>query len=287
MAITNAEEINRDTVAEHQNVGEEHNPASRRIEVVEHYVRMDYEGDGKARLYKVTTGSEQGQLLYKDGELDVVEFDAIPFAAMTPVIITHRFFGRSIADLVMDIMRVKTALLRGWLDNQYLVNNPRTEVSEMHASENTLDDLLISRPGGIVRTKQPGGLVPLVVPSIGDSAMPMIEYMDSVREMRTGVTRMGQGIDPESLQSSPAAAANQMFTMAQARMKLIARIFAETGIKDLFLLLHGVIRKHGQEAQTVQLNNQWVNIDPRDWKKRNDMTVDVGLGNGGKPSKWR
>jgi hypothetical protein len=282
LAITNAEEINRDTVAEHQNVGEEHNPASRRIQIIEHYVRMDYEGTGQAKLYKVTTGAEQGQLLYRNDKLDLEEFDMIPFAAMTPVIITHRFFGRSIADLVMDIQRIKTSLLRSLLDNAYLANNPRVEVAESHASENTLDDLLISRPGGIVRTKQPGGMAWQEVPTIGSHLYPLLEYQDATREQRTGVSRAGQALDPKSLQNTPAEAASQMFTLAQARMKLIARIFAETGVKDLFILLHGLIRKHGQEARTVRLRNQWVQVDPRDWKKRNDMTVEVGLGTGGK-----
>ena len=96
---------------------------------------MDYEGDGKGGLYRVTTASEQGDVLLRNGEPDIVREDAIPFAAMTPVIITHRFFGRSIADLVMDIQRIKTALVRALLDNAYLANNPRTEVAESHATE--------------------------------------------------------------------------------------------------------------------------------------------------------
>src|SRR6185437_7197937 len=158
-AITNAEEINRDTVGEHQNLGEDSNKAIRQIEIVEHYVRMDYEGDGKTCLYKVTTGGEQGEIMLKsqeDGKApvdDIEEFDAIPFAAMTPVIVTHRFFGRSIADLIMDIQRIKTALLRGGLDSIYVHNNPRVVVSEQGASDNTLDDLLVSRPNQIVRVK--------------------------------------------------------------------------------------------------------------------------------------
>src|SRR5207237_4112959 len=122
------------------------------------YVRMDYEGEGEAALYRVTSGGEEGEILTRDGEPDIHREDEIPFAAMTPVIVTHRFFGRSIADLILDIQRIKTALLRGMLDNLYLHNNPRVEVSESHASETTLDDLLVSRPGGIVRTKAPGGI---------------------------------------------------------------------------------------------------------------------------------
>jgi hypothetical protein len=243
---------------------------------------MDYAGDGRARLYKVRTGGQQGDILIKDGKPDIAEMDDIPFAAMTPVIQTHRFFGRSLADLVMDIQRVKTAILRGVLDNVYLANNPRVEVAEQLTIPETLDDLLVSRPGGIVRTRQPGGLNWQVVPSITAQAFPVMQYMDAMREWRTGVTRQGQGIDADALQNQTATAVNQVFTASQAKIKLIARIFAETGIKDLFWLLHEVIRKHGQARATVQLRNQWVAIDPREWKKRDHLTVHVGLGSGTK-----
>ena len=204
---------------------------------------------------------------------------------MTPIIMTHRFFGRSIADVVMEIQRIKTALLRAVLDNAYLANNARVEVAESHASENTLDDLLISRPGGIVRVKQPGGVNYQQVPTIGQHIFPLLQYQDDRLERRTGVTEQGQGLNPEALQNQTAATANQLFSMAQAKMKLIARVFAETGIRDLFILLHGLCRKHGEHSKTVRLRNQWVKVDPRDWKKRNDMTVEVGIGSGGKQEK--
>jgi hypothetical protein len=258
------------------------NGASRLIKVTEHYVRMDYEGDDKPALYRVTTAGEEGEVLKRDGELDVIREDVIPFAAMTPIIVTHRFFGRSIADLVMDIQRSKTALLRALLDNAYLANNPRTEVPESHATETTLDDLLVSRPGGIVRTKMPGGLSVIEHPDIGGHVFPLLQYQDATREWRTGVSRQGQGVDPNALQNQVATIANQMFNAAQAKVKLIARIFAETGIRDLFSLLHALVRKHGSQTQTVRLRNQWVTVDPRDWRARNDMTINVGLGTGGK-----
>jgi hypothetical protein len=278
--ITNPEETARDTVEEFGLQGDSLNTATRRIEVIEHYVRMDYEGDGKPLLYKVTTAGEEGEVLRRDGKPDIEPFDMVPFAAMTPVIVTHRFFGRSIADLVMDIQRIKTALLRAMLDNAYLANNPRVEVAEQFASPETLDDLLVSRPGGIVRTKQPGGLTWQQVPTIGGHVFPALEYMDATRELRTGVTRQGQGIDADALQNQTATAVNQVFNAAQARVRLIARIFAETGIRDLFTLVHATIRKHGQQAATVRLRNQWVTVDPRDWKTRYDMTINVGLGTG-------
>jgi hypothetical protein len=278
------EEIARDTVNESTlRQGEDNlNTANRLIRVTEHYVRMDYEKNDDPRLYRVTTAGEEGHVLLRDGQPDVIEEDRIPFAAMTPVIITHRFWGRSIADLVKDIQEIKTTLLRGMLDNLYLRNNPRVEVSEANATDATLDDLLVSRPGGIVRVKQPGGVNWQEVPDITGSIYPAMQYLDATREWRTGVSRQGQGVDPNALQNQVATIANQMFNASQAKVKLIARIFAETGIKDLFMLLHATIRKHASRPDVVRLRNNWVQIDPREWKAREDMIINVGLGTGSK-----
>src|SRR5262245_6998064 len=168
----NTEAQSRDTVDETRMSGGDDglNTANRLIRVTEHYCRLDYEGAGRTGLYRITTGGEEAEILRRkqdDGETykdEIEEVNCIPFAAMTPVIMTHRLFRRSSADLVMDIQRIKTALLRGLLDNSDLHNIPRVEVAETFASENTVDDLLVSRPGGIVRTKQPGGLQWQVVP---------------------------------------------------------------------------------------------------------------------------
>jgi hypothetical protein len=274
------EDIARDTLHEERSATDTMNKASRLIDVIEHYVRMDYEGEDKTCLYRVTTGGSQMEVLKRDGEQDVIAVDEMPFAAMTPIIVTHRFFGRSIADITMDIQRIKTALVRGGLDNVYLANNQRIEIAESHAHERTLDDLLANRVGGVVRTKQPGGLIPIPNQPIGDLIYPMIEYIDGTKESRTGVTRQSMGMDADALQNQSATAFNGTMAAAQAKTKLIARILAETGIRDLFALLHGCIRKNDRKENTVRLRNKWVKIDPRNWKTRDDMTINVGLGTG-------
>lgn len=277
------EALARDTVDDTNSTADSAiNEANRQIRVTEHYIRMDYEGNGKVALWRVTTAGEKSTVLLRDGKPAIDKMSMMPFASMTPIIMTHRFYGRSVADLVMDIQRIKTALQRSLLDNAYMANNQRMEIAESHAGKNTIDDLLTNRPGGIVRTKNPGGLVPIPNQSIGDFAYPMMEYMDATREWRTGVTRQGQGIDADALQNQTAAAVTKVYSAAQARMRLIARIFAETGIKDMFHLLHGVIRKHDRQENTVRLRGEWVTVDPRNWKTRNDLTVDVGLGSGSK-----
>lgn len=279
------ETAERDTVDEHTGTSAQSN-AGRLVKITEHYVRIDYEGNGRPELYQVITGGDKGDILRKDGKDCITPFDAMPFAATTPVPMTHRFFGRSIADLVMPLQREKTALKRGALDNLYLRNNPRVEVAEQNAGPNTLDDLLVSRPGGVVRTKTAGGINWQAVPDVTTSIYPMLQYIDAELEIRTGLGRQTQGIDANALQNQSATAVAQVFSASQMRMKLIARIMAE-GVRDIFALLHGTIRKHGQEQQkTVRLRNAWVSVDPRNWKTRDDMTIKVGLGTGGKAQQF-
>ena len=279
------EENERDTVQEHMFAQSDLNPDSRPVKITEHYVRLDYEGKGRPCLYQVVTGGDQGEVLRKDGRPAVTPFDAIPFAATTPVPMTHRFFGRSIADLVMPTQREKTALKRSGLDNLYLSNNPRVEVAEANAGPNTLDDLLVSRPGGVIRVKTAGGVNWQTVPNISASIFPMLQFLDAELESRTGLTKQAQGIDANALQNQSATAVAQAFSASQMRVKLIARIIAE-GVRDIFSLMHATIRKHGQQPQTVRLRNAWIDVDPRGWKTRDDMTINVGLGTGGKAQQF-
>jgi hypothetical protein len=276
-SVEHEEELARNTVEDDMPAGAGENDATRLVWKTEHYVKCDYDGSGKARLWRVATGGDDAEVLTKGGKPDVVKVDLLPFAAMTPVPMPHRFFGRSTADLVMDIQRIKTFLTRGYIDQLALTINPPVEVAEALSHDKTLDDLLINRPGKIVRTRQPGAITYHRPDSRGTEVLPAIEYFDATREWRTGVTRQGQGIDAKALADQSATAAQQMFSMAQARMRLVARIFAETGIKDLFLLLHATIRKNDRASNTARLRGRWVEVNPREWKTREDLTVTVGI----------
>ncbi|MBY0432329.1 MAG: hypothetical protein K2Q10_14120, partial [Rhodospirillales bacterium] len=256
------------------------NEAMREVDVTEHYIRADLDGSGLARLWKAATAGSGDTLLTRKGKPDLEPVDEMPFASITPVMVSHRFEGLSIAELVMDIQRIKTALLRQWLDNLYFQNNQRVEVSEQHASDHTLDDLLTNRPGGLIRTKMPGGIIPIPNNPIGQHIAPLLQYMDSETEQRSGATRQGMGLDPNALQKTTATGANLFANAAQMRVRMIARIFAETGLKRLFMLLHGALRKHQDKEKVVRLRGRWVPVDPRGWRTRSDMTAHVGLGTG-------
>lgn len=247
----------------------------RRVKVRECWVRVDYDGDGMAELrHVIVVGREV--LLNED-------CDIVPIVALCPTPLAHRHYGLSVADAVMDLQRIQTALLRGALDNQYLANNGRYGIN---INTVNMDDMLDSRAGGVVRVDGPLGdaFFPLTHPTNGGQVVPMMEYMDKIAQRRTGVSEQSMGLDPNALNNQAGALANNaMMTAAQQRIKFIARVMAETGVKSLFLLVHALEMKHSRQQKMVELRGEWVPVDPRQWTKRTDMRVSVGIGAGDKP----
>ena len=203
----------------------------------------------------------------------------VPFACITPMIMPHRHIGRSYTDLTRDIQLIKSTLIRGQLDNMYLANNGRYAISDRV----NLDDMLTSRPGGIVRTVgEPGSaIMPLSHPPLPLTSFTMVEYMDSMKEKRTGITAYNQGLDANTLNKT-ATGVQQIMSASQQRIELVARTFAETGVKDLFKLVHRLVRTTLTKPDIVRIRNKWVEIDPREWKDRKDLSISVGLGAGNK-----
>ena len=245
------------------------------IEIYECYVKIDMDGDGIAELRKVIVAGGNANTI-----LENMPCDFIPFCSLTPVPMPHRFYGRSVSELVEDVQLVKSTVMRQLLDNMYLTNNNRVAIMDGMVN---LDDLLTSRPGGVVRTKQPPSqvMLPMQNQTISQQAFPLLEYLDTVRETRTGVTRYSQGLDADSLNKT-ATGVNTLMSQSQMRMELIARVFAETGIKDLFRRIFELTVKYQNKERIVELNNKFVPVSPTEWKNRYNISINVGLGAGSK-----
>ena len=245
------------------------------IEIYECYVKIDMDGDGIAELRKVIVAGGNANTI-----LENMPCDFIPFCSLTPVPMPHRFYGRSVSELVEDVQLVKSTVMRQLLDNMYLTNNNRVAIMDGMVN---LDDLLTSRPGGVVRTKQPPSqvMLPMQNQTISQQAFPLLEYLDTVRETRTGVTRYSQGLDADSLNKT-ATGVNTIMSQSQMRMELIARVFAETGVKDLFRRIFELTVKYQNKERIVELNNKFVPVSPTEWKNRYNISINVGLGAGSK-----
>lgn len=249
---------------------EQTDPSLRRVRARVCFIRFDADGDGIAELQQVILVGRT--ILHRE----VV--NRIPVACITPVPLSHRHMGMSIADAVADIEAIKTAILRQGLNNLYQANNPRLVVND----KVNLDDLLYAKPNGIVRTLDgalPGEVaMPLPVPNIFTNAMQALEMFDGVRENRTGTNRYFTGTDANSLNQTATGVA-QLTSSSQQRVEHIARICA-MGVEELFSIVHEMMLKHGQQKHTMRLAGKWVDVDPSQWKNRDDLRINVGLGTG-------
>lgn len=272
------ERVNR--LEDEEGIGVEVQPGegqTRLVERMEAYIRVDQDGDGVAELRKVALAGNQ-ILRFTDGREDNEVVDWCGIISLTPIIMPYKFFGYCPADQVRHLQFVTSTLLRQILDNMYLTNSPRMGVVTNMVN---LDDLMDTRAGRVVRMKTPNAVTPLTVPFFGAPAFSMLEYLESLKEKRTGITRYNQGLDADSLNKT-ARGISAIMQASQQRLELIARVIAETGFKELIWAILEMASKYGNKAEIIRLRNRWVQVDPRGWENKFDLSVNVGLGFGAK-----
>jgi len=263
------ERVSRFSEGEQPNDMESLDKSMEEIEVFECYLFTDFNDDGIAERRKV---------VYSGNEvLSNEEIDFNPFHAICPYPLPHKFFGQSLADRSMDIQEQKTAITRAILDSLYLSLAPRVGVVEGQAN---LDDLLNVTAGGVVRLKNANAIVPMTVPQLANQAFPMLEYLDAVQGKRTGISDAMQGLAPDVLQNVTAAAIAASTNAATGKIELIARVFAETGIKSLFQGILHLACKYDNKPQMIRMRGKYINVDPSLWDTQYDIVVNVGLGTG-------
>ena len=243
-------------------------PTTRRVWYCEAYLHVDFDGDGIAELRKVC---KVGRKI-----LDNEEIDSIPIIGGGAILMPHKFYGLSIHDLVKDIQLIKSTVTRQLLDNAYGANNGRMVVLDGMVN---MDDLLTSRPNGIIRAKTLQAVQRLDTPLLGQSFYSLLDYWDNVKQKRIGATGFPNAVDPDAI-NAKAAFVDRFAEGAMERIALMARILGETAVKPIFEKLLELVSKHQQKPQMVKLRGKWVQVDPREWKDRFHMTVTVGLGTG-------
>lgn len=266
--LANARESITDEDEDGQEAADE---AMQELEVAECYIRIDDDGDGVAELRKVV---KVGKNILENEPAEIV-----PFEALTPIPVPHNHTGLSESDLVEDIQDIKTALTRGILDNLYLTNNPEREVLERAVVD--WDDWETSIPGGLKRVLEPGASREITVPFVAGSSIPFLERLEGMQEARTGVSRQTMGLDADALAQSTRGAYTMATNSANQRLELIARTFAETGVKGLFRKIHRTLIRNQQEPRQVHLGNgEYLTLDPKTWNPKRSITAQVGLGTG-------
>lgn len=262
----------RDEVTDQLSEEDPTDPASQDVSLRTVFMRIDYDGDGIAELRRIMVGG--------DKILDNDEVEELSFTSCSAIRMPHRHVGISYYDLLYDLQVIKTTLFRQALDNLYLTNNQGYAVDWTKVN---MGDLLVSRPGRIVRTEgaPEGAIMPLMTPSnMMSQIVPALEYCDLQREMRTGIGKDTMGVDADALQD--VTKGGQLASMAAAakKVQLVARLLAE-GVKDTFQKVHNLLRRHQDQAMTMQLTGgRWVSVNPAEWSERTELLINVGLGSG-------
>tara|TARA_R110001592_G_scaffold196752_1_gene444603 strand:- start:1254 stop:3377 length:2124 start_codon:yes stop_codon:yes gene_type:complete len=267
---TNVERYTRNKALSNE-MNERNDPAMKKVLYVENYIKVDYDGDGIAELRKICTAGDGNKILMNE------PCTMAPFATMCPDPEAHDFFGHSVAETVMDIQRIKSSIMRNTLDSLAMSIHPRIAVTEGMVN---MDDVLSTEVGAIIRQRSAGQVQPLSMPFVGREAFPVLQYMDQVKEARTGISKASAGLDANALQSSTATAVAATVSAAQQHIELIARIFAETGVKRMYQLVLHLITTHQDRERMVRLSNEFVPIDPRAFDSNMDVTINVALGRG-------
>lgn len=246
--------------------------AQKQLWLCHEFPLWDLDGDGIAERLDVM---RIGQTV-----LSVKPAEDQPYSGWSPVPMPHRFTGQSIADKTMDIQRIRSVLLRQALDSIYLMNAPRTAISEEALGENTIDDLLNVRSGAIIRYR---GMVPPTPYAGGDTSPTSFQAMQAMRDerdARTGVTAQSQGLNADSLNKTASGMAMLQQNADQIEL-YVTRNLCEQLLLPMFAKRYRLMRAF-QPPFRMKINGAYRMIDPARWPEEPDMQINVGLGTGSK-----
>jgi hypothetical protein len=248
-------------------------PSQALIEISECYLQIDLNEDGVSEFVKITVAGTDSPTHV----LSIEEMPYSPWVATTAILMSHKFRGLSIYDRLKQIQEQKTSLWRNMFDNIYLQNNQRNIVVEGQVN---MDDVLVSRPGGIIRAKRLDAIMPLQTPQLGEDAYTMMQYLDSVRAGRVGVSPEGEATPQKIGARVGSEGVDRLLTAKEELVGLIVRVVAETGIKPLCVKVRDLCTRHVDAIQDFKFRGQWVKTNPAEWNARSRTTVRVGTGTG-------
>jgi len=209
--------------------------------------------------------------------LDKEKVTIVPYVSGTAFIMPNRFAGLSLFDKLKEIQDIKTAGLRQFSDNQAYINSGRFFVK----GDVNREELGISAPGHHVTGGLTSELQPIITPDVGTSSIQFLNYMDKVRSERSGAA-IDMGSPESQLVNSSIGATGVALVMGAAEQMsaFMTRTLSETLIRRLFLLVHRTAREVWRQPMMMKKADQWVPIEPGQWKSRQRVNVKTGLSPG-------
>ena len=244
-------------------------PASELVTVSTRIVRIDRDQDGIAERRKVIYC---GTTLLEDEP-----FDHANYAILSTILMPDEAIGKSRAEVVTKNQEVKTALLRGALDNVYRVNSGRYVVNSQLTN---IDDLLTNRPGGMVRVKGDvrNAVARLETPYEADKTLQLIQYMDFTRAQRTGTLMASQGLNQDNLYNETATRFQGVQDEGGEKVEHVLRIVGETGFKELYEGIAWMLAHYQDTQMEIAVLGKPMVIDPSKWRYTHSAATGAGIG---------
>lgn len=251
-------------------ITQEEQKARQEVIIYECYTKIDINGDGILEDMIITIC---GDTIIR---MEQNYMGRHPFFAISPTKDPHRIWvKRSYAELIGELQDLKVALTRQIMQNVALTNDPKMLLDETAIN---IDDFVQGRK--VVRMKAGHSLhevaMPMPVTPLSPQTFTFLEWVEEQKENRTGITRYNQGLDANSLNKT-ATGISAILGQSSQRLELVARMFAETGLYELFRFMVNLNQKFIDQATVIRLTNKEMRITPEDLDGSFDLIVNAGI----------
>ena len=241
------------------------------VTIYESYLKK-YRSDLKKCVYLKVLHSRRALL-------DVEMVSEKPFRYFTPFPLPHRFHGMSLADVLVDIQKTQSSLKRGVVDHTFMTNTSRF-VANLSLVKNPRD-LLDNRVGAVIDVNSPNPesvVRPMPMPNLSGTVFQAMESLETEKESRSGMSRMARGMDSTVVSKQNSSdLITQFMNASNRRIMVMCRNFAENFLKPLMFDLYKLAVENEKQDKLVQLDGQFVPVNPQFLGNRTEMTVAVAL----------
>lgn len=270
---TTLDKNNNDSIDEDSN---QTDSGRRKVVLYECYVNINMTDDPNGQLTPMIITVASNVIL----RMEENTYERHPFFVLAPRIDPHKVWPKKgFVDLIAQVQHAKTAIIRQMIYNIALNNDSRLAVNTTMLVDvnDVLEGAQVIRVNGDV--KQAIQQIPPT--DIQTWTFNMLEYLDMTKENRTGITRYNQGLDSNSLNKT-ATGINIITQASNQRLELIARIFAETGLRDMFKFLIKLNQLFVSQDTVIRLTNGPMPVKPDDLEGEFDLVINSGMGSGAK-----
>ena len=248
----------------------------RKVELYECYTNINMTDDPDGELTPMIITVSNGVIL----RMEENTYERHPFFTLSPRIDPHKIWpDNGFVDLIAQVQHAKTAILRQMIYNMAQGNDSKLAINIPMLED--VNDVLENAQFVRVKGNVNEALMPIPAAPLQSWTFNMLEYLDTVKENRTGITKYNQGMASDSLNKT-ATGINILTQQSNQRMELIARIFAETGLRDMFKFLIKVNQLFVNQEMVIRLTNEPMQIAPDDLEGDFDLVINSGMGSGAK-----